>query len=84
MATLPLAGQITYRTLLTLREVEVLRLVAQCFTDTEIAHILDIAEATAKSHTRHIKAKLGVSRRASLVLYAVKMGLVCLDDIVLR
>ncbi len=72
------------RSTLSSREVEVLALLAQCFTDAETAKHLGIAPITVKSHVAHIKTKLGLYRRPSLVLYAVKAGLVRLDDVVLR
>jgi predicted ATPase/DNA-binding CsgD family transcriptional regulator len=48
---------------LTEREVEVLRLVAQGLTDTQIAHILIISPRTVNAHLRSIFSKLNISSR---------------------
>ncbi len=52
---------------LTLREWEVLTLVAQGYTNPEIAEILFIAPATVQSHLRSIFGKLGVKSRIQAV-----------------
>lgn len=49
------------------RELEVLRLVADGLTNTEIAAELVIAQSTVKSHINHIYSKLGVSSRTQAV-----------------
>ena len=61
--------------MLTEREIEVLRLLAQGQANKEIARSLHIAEKTVKTHVSHILAKLGVSDRTQAALYAVKQGL---------
>ena len=48
---------------LTEREVEVLRLVAQGLTDTQIAHILIISPRTVNAHLRSIFSKLNITSR---------------------
>ena len=55
---------------LTPREVEVLRLIAEGLTNTEIAERLVVSAATVKSHVNHIFAKAGVRDRAQAVVYA--------------
>lgn len=57
---------------LSLREVEVLSLVARGRTNAEIAYVLGFSEQTAKNHMTSILAKLNVSDRASA---AVKYAL---------
>lgn len=64
---------------LTERETEVLRQLAQGFSNKEIAHHLQIVEDTVKVHVRHILSKLGVQSRTQAVLSAVHLGLVPLD-----
>ncbi len=64
---------------LTAREMEVLRLLADGQSNKEIAHTLHIAEDTAKTHVRHILAKLGVQSRTQAVLCAIRLGLVSAD-----
>jgi DNA-binding NarL/FixJ family response regulator len=61
---------------LTPREVEVLQLIAEGLTNTEIAERLVVSAATVKSHVNHIFAKAGVRDRAQAVVYAYSHGLV--------
>ncbi len=61
---------------LTEREMEVLRLLADGQSNKEIARTLQIAEDTAKTHVRHVLAKLGVQSRTQAVLCAIRLGLV--------
>jgi DNA-binding NarL/FixJ family response regulator len=61
--------------LLTPRELEVVRLVAQGCTNKEIADRLFIAEGTAKIHLHNIYEKARVSRRAELMRFANEYGL---------
>lgn len=57
--------------LLTKREEEVVRLVAEGMQNREIAGELRLSEHTVKNYLFHIFEKLGVSSRVELVLYAV-------------
>ncbi|GAB2566713.1 response regulator [Leucobacter ruminantium] len=59
---------------LSARETEVLRLVAEGSTNTEIARRLHISDATVKSHLVHVYAKLGVSSRTAAVAAAREAG----------
>lgn len=61
---------------LTAREVEVLRLVAGGYTNTEIAADLVVSEATVKTHVNRLMRKLAVSTRVHLTVAAYKCGLV--------
>jgi DNA-binding NarL/FixJ family response regulator len=61
---------------LTERETEVLRLLAQGHSNKQIAHKLQIAEKTVKTHVSNILSKLGVQSRTQATLYAVRTGLV--------
>ena len=58
---------------LTLRELEVARLVAQGLTNREIAEGLHITVRTAGSHLEHIGAKLGVSRRSEIATWVTSL-----------
>jgi HD-GYP domain-containing protein (c-di-GMP phosphodiesterase class II) len=58
------------------REVEVVRLVAAGCSNPEIAKRLVISRRTAEHHVQHIYAKLGVSSRAGLALFAHEHDLV--------
>ncbi|MBZ0281173.1 MAG: response regulator transcription factor [Anaerolineae bacterium] len=66
---------------LTVREIEVLKLLAGGRTNREIAESLVIGEETVKTHVGNILAKLHLAHRAQAVLYAVKRGLISLDEI---
>jgi two-component system, NarL family, response regulator NreC len=65
--------------LLTTREREVLQLVAEGHTSTEIAQQLFISPRTAEGHRANLMRKLGVQNNAELVRYALKRGIVPLD-----
>ncbi len=58
---------------LTLRELEVARLVAQGMTNREIAGQLRITARTAGSHLEHIRAKLGMSRRSEIATWVASI-----------
>lgn len=60
---------------LTERETEVLRLVAEGYTNREIAGALHLAEGTVKNHVSAILLKLGARDRTHAVLRALHEGL---------
>jgi DNA-binding NarL/FixJ family response regulator len=60
---------------LTPREAEVLGLIAEGLTNSEIAERLVVSAATVKTHVNHIFAKAGVRDRAQAVVYAYAHGL---------
>lgn len=64
---------------LTLRESEVLKLMATSATNKEIAEKLSISEETVKSHTKNILSKIDQPNRTQAVLYALRQGLVELE-----
>jgi DNA-binding CsgD family transcriptional regulator len=57
--------------LLTRREEDVVRLLAEGLQNRDIAKELKLSEHTVKNYLFHIFDKLGVSSRVELVLYAV-------------
>lgn len=65
---------------LTLREVEVLTLLARGLSNRQIAARLVIAPKTARNHVEHIYAKVGVSSRAAAGLFAMQNGLLPEDE----
>jgi DNA-binding NarL/FixJ family response regulator len=60
---------------LTDREIEVLRLMAAGYSNTEIAESLVITNQTVKNHIGKIFRKLGVETRVDAVLYALNQEL---------
>ncbi len=70
------AGQIAHRLgELTEREAQVLRLIADGYSNVEIGELLHIAESTAKTHVKRILAKIGARDRAQAVVIAYQGGL---------
>ena len=65
---------------LTGREVEVLQLVAQGQSNRQVADLLTISEATVRTHVSNILSKLNLCSRTQAALYALREGLVSLND----
>jgi NarL family two-component system response regulator LiaR len=65
---------------LTEREVDVLRLIAQGKSNKEIADKLVVAEMTVRKHVSNILGKLHLASRTQAALYALKEGIVSLED----
>ncbi len=61
---------------LTTRETEVVKLIAEGHTSREIGLILSISENTVDRHRANVLEKLGLRDRVALALYAVRRGLV--------
>jgi DNA-binding NarL/FixJ family response regulator len=61
---------------LTPREEEVVKLIAEAYTNQQIAGILHLSEKTVESHRANVLRKLGMRDRVQLVRYAIKRGLV--------
>lgn len=66
---------------LTDRETEVLRQLALGRTNREIATALHVSDETVKTHVGNILAKLQLGHRTQAVIYALKQGLISLDDL---
>ena len=61
---------------LTPRELEVVKLIAEAFTNRQIAETLRVSEKTVESHRANVLSKLGMRDRVELARYAVRRGLV--------
>ncbi len=65
--------------LLTPREIDVLRLVAEGMSNQDIAGQLSLSEWTVRTHLRSIMAKLNLVNRTQAALYALREGLAGLE-----
>jgi len=72
-------GSDPYETL-TDREKQVLKLVAEGRSNKEVAEVLGISVKTAMSHREHVMEKLGVHNRTELVRFAIKRGVIRVDE----
>jgi len=63
-------------TILTPREEEVLKLVAEGYSSREIANTLGISVKTVDRHRTNTLAKLGLRDRLALTRYAIRAGLI--------
>jgi DNA-binding NarL/FixJ family response regulator len=76
MSSLRVGGRDDVMADLTVRELEVLRLVGGGKANKEIAAELAISERTARTHVSNILRKLGLGSRTQAALWAVREGLV--------
>jgi len=61
---------------LTIREREILQLVAEGFTNRQIAEMLKLSIKTVKTHRLHLMQKLDLHDRTELVKYAFQKGII--------
>jgi len=61
---------------LTVREVEILRLIAKGLTNNEAARVLGLTRATVRTHLEHIYDKLEVTNRVEAVTEGLRKGLI--------
>jgi DNA-binding NarL/FixJ family response regulator len=85
----PAAGQVLVRSAarhdpldeLTEREREVFEAMARGLTNTEIAERFVVSEGTVRTHVANVLNKLDLRDRAQVTVYALKRGLVRLDEL---
>jgi DNA-binding NarL/FixJ family response regulator len=70
------AGEVGGGELLTPREEEIVKLVAEAHTNEEIGELLFISKKTVERHRANILQKLGMRDRVELTRYAIRRGLV--------
>ena len=70
------AGEALHKDLLTPREEEIVKLVAEAHTNEEIGEMLFISKKTVERHRANILEKLGMRDRVELTRYAIRRGLV--------
>lgn len=58
------------------REIEIIQLIAEGYTNQQIAEKLFLSAHTVNTHRKNIMSKLGVKNTAGIVMYAVKSDLV--------
>jgi DNA-binding NarL/FixJ family response regulator len=58
------------------RELEVVRLVAEGLSNKEISTRLSLSDKTVKNHISHILAKMNLTARTQVAVYAIRAGLV--------
>ncbi len=66
--------------ILTLRETEIIRLLARGHSTKEIAAYMGIEITTVESHKERIKEKLGVKTVLQMVLSSLKRGIIALEE----
>lgn len=66
---------------LTEREMDVLRQLANGRTNKQIAEALVVGEETVKTHVGNILAKLQLAHRGQAIIYALKQGLITLEEL---
>ena len=70
------SGEVIDGEMLTPRELEIVKLVAEAHTNEEIGELLVISKKTVERHRANILEKLGMRDRVELTRYAIRRGLV--------
>ena len=70
------SGEVVDGEMLTPRELEIVKLVAEAHTNEEIGEMLFISKKTVERHRANILEKLGMRDRVELTRYAIRRGLV--------
>ena len=70
------AGEAVSGEMLTPREEEIVKLVAEAHTNDEIGALLHISKKTVERHRANVLEKLGMRDRVELTRYAIRRGLI--------
>ena len=70
------SGEALHDEVLTPREEEIVKLVAEAHTNDEIGELLHISKKTVERHRANVLEKLGMRDRVELTRYAIRRGLV--------
>ncbi|MFT5602290.1 MAG: DNA-binding NarL/FixJ family response regulator [Flavobacteriales bacterium] len=62
------------------RELEIITLIAEGYTNAQIAVVLYISNHTVNTHRKNIMKKIGINNTAGIVMFAIKSGLVTPDN----
>ncbi|MGZ3933262.1 MAG: response regulator transcription factor, partial [Bacteroidia bacterium] len=68
------------KSILTIREKEILKLIAEEHSSQEIAEKLFLSIKTVNAHRRNLIQKLDAKNTAALVRYALKHGIITLEE----
>ncbi len=63
------------------REIEILQLICKQKTSTEISALLGISLRTVENHRLHVMKKIGVRNVVGLLVYAMKTGMLHIDQL---
>jgi DNA-binding CsgD family transcriptional regulator len=72
----PVPGGKDLRKLLSDRELQVVRLVAEGLSNKEISIRLELSDKTVKNHISHILAKMQLTARTQVAVHALRAGIV--------
>lgn len=76
LRAVPVSDARDMRQILSDREIEVVRLVAEGLSNKEISKCLGLSDKTVKNHISHILAKLNLSARTQVAVHALRAGIV--------
>jgi DNA-binding NarL/FixJ family response regulator len=76
LQVVPTGGERDALAALSERELEVVRLVAEGLSNKEISARLSLSDKTVKNHISHILAKMNLTARTQVAVYAIRAGLV--------
>ncbi len=72
----PVPSGTDWRSLLSERELQVVRLVAEGLSNKQISMRLQLSDKTVKNHVSHILAKLHLTARTQVAVHALRAGIV--------